>query len=129
MKFIKISIFLLLMPALVLSQKTSQEIEQEINNNNKTLQDLSSSIKRLENDINSIENSEKYLVEYIDILDQKIEYRIKQISILRKQSNSLETLINKSQNEIKMVTRSPPQKKRESKNRHFFIWENSATYF
>jgi len=124
MIFIKISIFLLLIPNLIFSQKTSQEIEQEINNNNKTLQDLSSSIKRLEKDINSIENSEKYLVEYIDILDQKIEYRIKQISILRKQSNSLGELINKSQNEIKNTNEQVSLLKSHLEKRIQYLYKN-----
>ena len=55
-------IILFVLINIIFSQKTSQEIEQEINSNNKTLQELSNSIKRLEKDINSIENSEKNLV-------------------------------------------------------------------
>ena len=84
----------------LIAEKTSGEIQNEINSNNTKLKNLEQTIIRLESEINSIKSSEKNLSVHIEKINKKIEYREEQISILNAQDKSITKLIKKSEKEI-----------------------------
>ena len=84
----------------LIAEKTSGEIQNEINSNNNKLKNLEQTIIRLESEINSIKSSEKNLSVHIEKINKKIEYREEQISILNAQDKSITKLIKKSEKEI-----------------------------
>tara|TARA_Y100000816_G_C26098674_1_gene581867 strand:- start:898 stop:2115 length:1218 start_codon:yes stop_codon:yes gene_type:complete len=82
-------------------QKTYDDIQLEIRDNNKKLVNLETSIKKLEDDIDAMKNSKFDLSKSVDMLDQKIEYREKQIRILKQQDKNISELIYNSNQSIK----------------------------
>jgi len=86
--------------SIIFPSKTSSDIQNEINKNNKTLQELEVAIQNIEKDINKRENSKKDIEIYIEKINQRIEYREKQIAILIQQDKSISELISQSKNKI-----------------------------
>ena len=84
----------------LIAEKTSGQIQNEINNNNDKLKNLEQTIIHLENEINSIASSEKNLSIHLKKINEKIEYRKEQIAILNQQDKSISELIKKSEKEI-----------------------------
>jgi len=98
-KLIKYYIFLGLI-GFAFSEKSSEDIQKEINTNNKKLDNLEKTIIEIEKEINSIESSEKDLSKNIKKINEKIAYREQQIEILKEQDESIKKLINKTEKEI-----------------------------
>ena len=88
-----INLFFFIFFSFIICQKTYDDIQLEIIDNNKKLVNLETSIKKLENDIDAMINSKFNLSKSVDMLDQKIEYREKQIRILKQQDINISDLI------------------------------------
>jgi len=109
--------------SLLIANKTSAEIQSEINQNNKRLNDLEQTIINLEKEINSIESSEKNLNSSIKKIDEKITYRKKQISILNEQDKSIAELIKKSEKEIKQKEKKLSELKEKLEQRAVYLYK------
>ncbi len=108
---------------ILFSSKTSEEIQSEINKNNKTLQDLEFAIQKIEKDINKRESSKKDIEQYIEKINQRIQYREKQISILIQQNKSISELINKSKNNIEVKEKKLIELKNKLMKRSVYLYK------
>ena len=110
--------------ALIFPSRTSNEIQNEINKNNKTLQELEVAIQNIEKDINKRENSKKDIEIYIEKINQRIEYREKQIAILIQQDKSISELINQSKNKIAIKEEKLSELKEKLIKRSIYLYKH-----
>ena len=107
-----------------LHAKSSDDIQKEIDTNNKTLKQLEQTINNLEKDLENMESSEKDLTDYIKILDEKIITREKQIEVLIAQNNRIFKLIENSKNNIKVKDDELSKLKKQLKKRATYLYKN-----
>ena len=116
-------ILLFIFFSFIYPSKTSQEIQNEINQNNNTLEQLEIAIKQLENDISNKETTKQDLQSYIDKLNQRIEYREKQIAILIQQDKRISELIDKSKIKINEKENKLNVLKKQLINRSIYLYK------
>ena len=117
-------ILLFIFFSFIYPSKTSQEIQNEINQNNNTLEQLESAIEQLEKDISNKETTKQDLQSYIDKLNQRIEYREKQIAILIQQDKRISELIYKSKIKIKEKENKLDVLKKQLINRSIYLYKH-----
>ena len=86
-----IHLFIFIFFNFLICQKSYDDIQLEIRDNNKKLVNLETSIKKLEDDIDAMKNS-NLTYQKVWMLDQ-IEYREKQIRIFKQQDKNISELI------------------------------------
>ena len=118
-----IHLFIFIFFSFLICQKTYDDIQLEIKDNNKKLVNLETSIKKLEDDIDAMKNSKFDLSKSVDMLDQKIEYREKQIRILKQQDKNISDLINNSNRSIKNKNEELTKLKNKLKKRLVHIFK------
>ena len=118
--YIIINFFLL---TLILADKTSEDIQKDINNRNIDLNNIKAEIKRVEDLVNSKIKEEKTNEEIINEINKKIKLKEKLIETLNKEEIYLSNLIYDTQQRIILKEKELETLQNQLKNRAQYIYK------
>ena len=121
---IKLILLFIIATSIPFAQKSSKEIQSDINNRNAELEKIRREIKSVESEIDSKINEEKNNQDIINKIDNKIILTEKLIQSLIKEEIYLSKLISKTEDRIVVKEKELMELQNQLKNRVRYLYKN-----